>query len=66
MNILKKLFHKHVYRTIAYNGKANYTKRCKICGYKQRVQIKNETKYYTQDQIAQWAGDSDYFLKVKV
>lgn len=67
MNLLKNLFHKHEYKTVAYNSDSGYyTKKCKICGYKQRVWIQNETKYYSQAQLAEWAGDSDYFLRVKI
>lgn len=63
MSILKKFFHKHLFKTIVYNMDTGYyTKKCSICGYKVRTQIKNETKYFTQDEIAEWAGDSAYFL----
>lgn len=66
MSILKKLFHQHEYKTICYNLDLGiYTKKCKICGYKQRVKIVPTTHYKSLDEIAEWAGDSNYFLTLK-
>ncbi len=67
INIIKKFFHEHKYIGVAYNNEAGmYTKKCLKCGKRIRVKIKNHSQYLPEDKIAEWAGDSDYFLKVKV
>lgn len=64
MDIWKKIFHKHKYFGVAYNSEAGmYTKKCLECGKRVRVKIENQSQYLSEDKIAEWAGDSDYFLR---
>lgn len=54
----------HTNKCVAFDPEGlSYITECQRCGYEKRIKIKNKSHYPTEDEIAEWAGDSEPFLQ---